>query len=825
MDGCYLMETSTSTPRPTFAIAPVLRDLCRILETPPQNGLFMEAVLNCLRAMGFDRARHYGTAKDYATNQLFLVLINAHPPHAHPPELIGMMERCEQSTLSILGHLTRPQSADVNTLPPNVNPEWIDQLQLRRRAWVEIPLLANGKLFGLLAADWLGSENDLSDSDLSLLNAFGTMVGSHLALTLSSQRAATRSLRQLRHLARPTATPDDLLPKALRHFTTVLDAAIAAIFAYDWRTDSLTKIHELSNPRKSLLLDVYPEDYEPGASFTGQAWTKRQYRYIPDLEAFQVAHARDARRDSINRHARILKAPVKTAMFARVGHSHLGYLLRFINRSDDSRLPFLEERFLLDRLASELTTALHDLVARQRLSYLQLVAQTAAAQPGDPRALLPIITRALSHEHIEDYAILCHNASTPGIAFHHFAGPELKHWIFDPSKNWEGYRLYTRAIESDHPSLIDLTRFSGIHDQSSLAGFLHHRRFRAVLAFPVKSIDTTGVLLLPIHRTASDDHIQNLINQLTNPGAPLWDIFNTVIAYTQLVVSAQQAAVGHLTLRGAQRVIGYLGHEVGNPLAKLGSAATSAVITARDVLRTTTTSDADGSQALISQMDDWYSRVQDIRNQLGSMLMLAPMVAKETRGELQVHFRPRLPVALLHLAANQAHEELTELERPRYAIVIDDACQDLPRVICDGDLLVAMFLNLMRNGIKYSLPRYYNQPMIIRVTGQLQADCMSFQVTNWGIGIPSDQFEEIFGPFTRGAVKDERKAIRGMGLGLFLTRRIMMAHRGLAYCKSSRFTLNDSRRAQRWEGFETVFEIRLPLDLEPGTQTCVLEGW
>jgi signal transduction histidine kinase len=96
------------------------------------------------------------------------------------------------------------------------------------------------------------------------------------------------------------------------------------------------------------------------------------------------------------------------------------------------------------------------------------------------------------------------------------------------------------------------------------------------------------------------------------------------------------------------------------------------------------------------------------------------------------------------------------------------------------------------------------------------------QVENWGIGIPPDRLEEIFEPFVRGDVEDRIKAIRGMGLGLFLGRRIMSAHRGELFCLRSDPTLDDPRRTERLEGFQTIFELRLPVDLKEGTVTVDL---
>ena len=56
--------------------------------------------------------------------------------------------------------------------------------------------------------------------------------------------------------------------------------------------------------------------------------------------------------------------------------------------------------------------------------------------------------------------------------------------------------------------------------------------------------------------------------------------------------------------------------------------------------------------------------------------------------------------------------------------------------------------------------------MVIEITAMTQQSMVIFQFTNWGVGIPADSLEEIFKPFVRVPSLNQKKAIRGMGLGL-----------------------------------------------------------
>ena len=107
--------------------------------------------------------------------------------------------------------------------------------------------------------------------------------------------------------------------------------------------------------------------------------------------------------------------------------------------------------------------------------------------------------------------------------------------------------------------------------------------------------------------------------------------------------------------------------------------------------------------------------------------------------------------------------------------------------------------------------------MVVDVLGMRQTGMTIVQVRNWGLGIPPEDFESIFSAFTRGTVHDTMKAIRGMGLGLYISRRIIIAHKGSLDCQHSICTLDDPKRRDNWEGFETVFEVRLSQQLTEGS--------
>jgi signal transduction histidine kinase len=90
----------------------------------------------------------------------------------------------------------------------------------------------------------------------------------------------------------------------------------------------------------------------------------------------------------------------------------------------------------------------------------------------------------------------------------------------------------------------------------------------------------------------------------------------------------------------------------------------------------------------------------------------------------------------------------------------------------DADRLSQVFSNLMGNAITYGDP---TQPIQVTV-GDDQGDVV-IEVSNAGPVIPADVLPLIFDPFRRGG-EVRSNATKGLGLGLYITRQIVVAHGG-----------------------------------------------
>ena len=97
----------------------------------------------------------------------------------------------------------------------------------------------------------------------------------------------------------------------------------------------------------------------------------------------------------------------------------------------------------------------------------------------------------------------------------------------------------------------------------------------------------------------------------------------------------------------------------------------------------------------------------------------------------------------------------------------------LPTLMVDEILVRQLFTNLIGNAVKYVDP---SERPLVRVDSVDVGDVAVFRVTDTGIGIPDDQRDAVFVPFTRGA--QAKDSYPGTGLGLAICARVVERHGG-----------------------------------------------
>jgi len=115
----------------------------------------------------------------------------------------------------------------------------------------------------------------------------------------------------------------------------------------------------------------------------------------------------------------------------------------------------------------------------------------------------------------------------------------------------------------------------------------------------------------------------------------------------------------------------------------------------------------------------------------------------------------------------------------------------LPRMVTDPQRVGQIARNLIENALKFSPP---NRP--VRVTAQRGTEGMILEVADEGPGIPSDELALIFDRFHQVGGSMRRRG-EGLGLGLYITRRLVEALGGAIEVESSM-------------GEGTTFRVTLP---------------
>jgi signal transduction histidine kinase len=192
-------------------------------------------------------------------------------------------------------------------------------------------------------------------------------------------------------------------------------------------------------------------------------------------------------------------------------------------------------------------------------------------------------------------------------------------------------------------------------------------------------------------------------------------------------------------------------------------------------LRTPLTSIQGYSQLLEARMRDGatakeLSQIRTIRTQVTRMRRLVEDLLDvsriDRRGLVSIEPEPLdLAVELREAAAR------TEREHPDRAITVD-APESLP-IEADRDRVGQVLTNLLDNAVKYS-----PGGGAVAVTADVRGNGVEVAVADEGIGLSEEQRERIFERFYQADDDASTRRPGGLGLGLYITRAIVMAHGG-----------------------------------------------
>ncbi len=217
---------------------------------------------------------------------------------------------------------------------------------------------------------------------------------------------------------------------------------------------------------------------------------------------------------------------------------------------------------------------------------------------------------------------------------------------------------------------------------------------------------------------------------------------------------AQEAVVRVNAARQSEEfkatLIDAVAHEFKTPLTSL-KAAISAILSS--------------SVSEPQQQQEMLQIINDATERLSALVNEAIRLARVEADGLRLKKQPFAIRAAINAVLRQMEPDLEGRDLGL------DVAEDLPPVLADEELIQLVLRHLIDNAAKYSPPK---SPLSI--SARVEGDSVAVGIRNEGEGISEWERSRIFEKFYRGTGVRER--VPGTGMGLAITRDIVLAHGG-----------------------------------------------
>jgi two-component system sensor histidine kinase KdpD len=168
---------------------------------------------------------------------------------------------------------------------------------------------------------------------------------------------------------------------------------------------------------------------------------------------------------------------------------------------------------------------------------------------------------------------------------------------------------------------------------------------------------------------------------------------------------------------------------------------------------------------LVTEQHEMADTVESEAERLGNLTSRLLRTARLDREEI----RPQMELTDIASLAAQIARRYSEREPDRRILVLNS--RETVEVPADTELFRLTLSQLVDNACKYSKPG-----STVRIEIDQQGDFATVKVSNTGSSVPYSEHHRIFERFYRGL--EVRNSISGTGLGLFVARKIALAHGG-----------------------------------------------
>ncbi len=226
------------------------------------------------------------------------------------------------------------------------------------------------------------------------------------------------------------------------------------------------------------------------------------------------------------------------------------------------------------------------------------------------------------------------------------------------------------------------------------------------------------------------------------------------------------------TSKAKDDLLSFAAHELNSPLANI-KGSLSVIL-------------EDKSYALPPNLEKIGRRAMISVEQLVALVEDLLTVSRFERGKIEIFPRP---VHLEDTLEESYNQFKVSAEDHNLQLIYEKPLNPLPKVIVDPDKMREVFNNLISNGIKYT------EKGSVTVRTEIRKRDLVIVITDTGTGVSPDDLPKLFTRF--GRLK-RTISVKGTGLGLYITRLIIEAHKGKI-----------SADSQLGKG--TIFYVSLPI--------------
>jgi len=212
-------------------------------------------------------------------------------------------------------------------------------------------------------------------------------------------------------------------------------------------------------------------------------------------------------------------------------------------------------------------------------------------------------------------------------------------------------------------------------------------------------------------------------------------------------------AAAERAAKAREEVLAVVSHDLRNPLQAISMSATLVEETSH------------GGPA-VNYVRTIHNAAERMRHMIDELLE----ASRIDHDQIELHREPVTSGELL----DEAVELFRETARARHVELTYEA--PTVQVLADRERVLEILSNLLGNALKFS-------PNDTRIAARAEpsGDAMRFSVADGGPGIAAEQIPHLFDRFWQG---DRKKRHDGLGLGLYICKRLVEAHHGAIGCDS-----------------------------------------